>query len=89
MNRSRMLPLFALALLVAPASLPAVTHSGVVLDALHPPSLTRDCVFFTLQRVLVSDPAVNSRWFAVERIHQGFREIYELLRTAKPGNTMF
>jgi len=58
-------------------------HTSKSIGALMGPDDTRDCTFFTLQGVSQADPNVASEWFAIPRIHQGFKEITALLLAAK------
>jgi len=63
----------------------ATTHSNHAVARIEPPDPVRDCLFFTLDGVTTSEPAVaqNNPWFAVPRSHPGFREIYAAVLLAR------
>jgi hypothetical protein len=45
----------------------------------------RDCFFFQLSGVSISDPAVTptSDWFAIPRTHVGYRDLVQMVTMAK------
>ena len=62
----------------------AAVHVGKTVAAIEPPTLTRDCLYFTLAGVTTADGVVSQGpWFAVPHSHQGYDWIYVLLLTAK------
>jgi hypothetical protein len=84
-HRAAVTGALATAMLTLGLSGPAAadTHTGKTIRAIHAPSVTVDCVFFTLAGVSVADAAVGSTWFAVDRNNPGFNQIYVLLLEMK------